>query len=93
MTALLEARIEIEGQEPLLIKDTFSGSSYSGGRAPQALYGQVANFVSQLVTNPYKAVRINRIDCKTTILPGRRTADVRTRLSEARLASDWCRAS
>jgi hypothetical protein len=76
MTALMEATIDVEGQEPLVIKDTYSGSSYSGGRAPQALYGQVASFLSQLVTNPFKPVRINRIDCKTTIQPGRKTADI-----------------
>jgi hypothetical protein len=76
MTAVMEVRIEIEGQEPLIIKDTFSGSSYSGGRAPQSLYGQVANAVSQIVGNPYTTVRVNRIDCKTTIVEGRLTADI-----------------
>src|SRR5262249_34566815 len=52
MTAQFSARIELDGHEPLVIKDTFSG--FSGGRAPQALYTQVAQAVSLLVHNPYK---------------------------------------
>src|SRR5262249_40068900 len=76
LTADLEARIEIEGHEPVVIKDTFSGSSYSGGRAPQALYNPVANVVSLLAYNTHKPVRISRIDCATHIRPGRTTADI-----------------
>jgi hypothetical protein len=74
MTADLEARIEVEGHAPLLIKDTFSG--FSGGRAPQALYGQVASAVSLLTQNPCRPLRINRIECETTIHAGRRSADI-----------------
>jgi hypothetical protein len=60
----------------VVINDTFSGSSYSGGRAPQALYNQIAGVVNLLSYNSYKPVRIKRIDCETHILPGRRTADI-----------------
>ena len=74
MTADLQARIEIEGQPPVLIKDTFSG--FSGGRAPQALYSQVAAAVSILSNNPYRPLRINRIECETQIHAGRRSADI-----------------
>jgi hypothetical protein len=74
MTADMEARIEIEGHAPLLLKDTFSG--FSGGRAPQALYSQVASAVSLLTQNPYRPLRIQRIDCETTIHSGRRSADI-----------------
>jgi hypothetical protein len=74
LTADLYARIELDGLPPLVIKDTFSG--FSGGRAPAALYGQVASAVSLLTYNPYQPVRIKSIDCETHILPGRRTADV-----------------
>jgi hypothetical protein len=76
LTAELQARIEVEGRAPVVIHDTFSGSSYSGGRAPQALFGQVSAVVTLLTYNSYKPVRINRIDCETRILPGRRTADI-----------------
>jgi hypothetical protein len=76
LTADLKARIEIEGRPPVVIQDTFSGSSYSGGRAPQALYNQIANLVGLLVYNSYKPVRIKRIDCETQIYPGRRSADI-----------------
>jgi hypothetical protein len=74
LTAELSARIEIEGQQPVVYKDTFSG--FAGGRAPQALYTQVAAAVSLLNYNPYKQLRINRIDCETRILPGRHTAEI-----------------
>src|SRR5436309_1126047 len=48
LTAELQARIEVEGHDPVVIKDTYSGSSYSGGRAPQALYNQIAGVVNAL---------------------------------------------
>jgi hypothetical protein len=76
LTAELQARIEVEGHEPIILKDTFSGSSYSGGRAPQALYSQVTTLVGILNFNSYKPLRIQKIECDTTILPGRRTADI-----------------
>jgi hypothetical protein len=76
MTAQLQARIEVEGRQPLTIKDTFSGSGYSGGRAPQALFAQVAAVVNILTYNSFKPIRINRIECETHLLPGRRTAEI-----------------
>ncbi len=76
MTAQLQARIEVEGRQPLTIKDTFSGSGYSGGRAPQSLFAQVAAVVNILTYNSFKPVRINRIECETHLLPGRRTAEI-----------------
>lgn len=76
LTADLRTIIEVEGRAPVIIQDTYSGSSYSGGRAPQALYQQVAGVVNLLTFNSYKPVRINRIDCETHIHPGRRSADI-----------------
>jgi len=78
MTALFQAQVEVEGHAPIVIKDTYSGASYSGGRAPQALYSQVAGIVNLLTYNSYKPVRINRIDCETQVVPGRRTADIQS---------------
>ncbi len=74
MTADFQAKIELEGRPPLVVKDTFSG--FSGGRAPQALYSLVASSVSVLTNNPYRPVRINRIECETHIRAGRQTAEV-----------------
>src|SRR5438876_540824 len=71
MTAELQARIEVEGRPDIVIKDTFSGASYSGGRAPQALYSQIAAAVNLLTFNPYKPVRMERIECETHLIPGR----------------------
>src|SRR5438132_5713838 len=76
LTAELEARIEVEGHEPVFIKDVYSGSSYSGGRAPQALYTQVSALVNLLLYNSYQPIHIKRIDCDTRIETGRRTAEI-----------------
>jgi hypothetical protein len=76
MTAELSALVEIEGRRPLKICDTFSGPSYSGGRAPQALYSPVANVLQTLAYNPYGPVRVNRVECETRIQAGRRTAEI-----------------
>ena len=65
LTADMTCRIEVEGHDPVVVKDTFSGSSYSGGRAPQALYSPIGSIIQQLTYNTYKPVRINRIECDT----------------------------
>ena len=59
---------------PSIIKDTFSG--FSGGRAPTALYSQVAAMMGTLLFNPYKALTVKSIECETTIEPGRATAEI-----------------
>src|SRR5438876_1533091 len=76
MTAELQARIEVEGRPDIVIKDTFSGASYSGGRAPPALYSQIAAAVNLLTFNPYNPVRLKQIDCETHLVPGRQTAEI-----------------
>jgi hypothetical protein len=76
LTAEMEARIEMEKGEPIVLRDTFSGASYSGGRAPRALFGQVANVVNLLTGNDMQPVRLTRIECSTRISEGRRTADI-----------------
>ncbi|HEV3084573.1 MAG TPA: SpoIVB peptidase S55 domain-containing protein [Gemmataceae bacterium] len=76
LTAELQARLEIEGHEPVVINDIYSGSSYSGGRAPQALYNQISSLVNILAYNPYQPVHIKRVECDTRIQPGRRTAEI-----------------
>ncbi len=76
LTADLHVRIEVEGHAPVVLHDTFSGSSFSGGRAPAALYMQVAQVVQTLTYNTYKQVPIKSIHCTTKITGGRRTADI-----------------
>jgi hypothetical protein len=74
MTADLEARIEVAGREPIVIKDTFSG--FSGARAPQALYSQIGAVISLLTRNAFQPVRLERIECQTHVRPGRCTAEI-----------------
>jgi hypothetical protein len=76
MTAEMVARIEIEGREPVVVKDTFSGGSYAGGRGASALYQQVAAIVSVLTNNPYEPARIKQIVCETTVRTGRTSAEI-----------------
>lgn len=74
MTAELQARIDIEGRDPIVINDTFSG--LSGSRAPMALYAQVGAVVNILTRNAFQSVRLKGIECRTQIRPGRRTAEI-----------------
>jgi hypothetical protein len=76
LTAHLKARIELEGAEPVVLEDTFSG--FSGSQAPAAVYRQVSSTVSMLTYNPHRTLRIKRIDCETRIEPGRQTAEIET---------------
>ncbi len=76
MTARMEARIELAGRDPIIISDTFSGSSVSGGRAPRALYNPVAAVLSTLAYNDFQPIRVTRVDCTTQISEGRRTAEI-----------------
>src|SRR5581483_7135862 len=74
LTADLMVRIELEGQAPIIIKDTYSG--IGGSRAPSALYSQVGAVVNLLMNNSYKPVRITGISSETQIHAGRRTAEI-----------------
>lgn len=74
MTARFRAVIELEHFKTIEINDTYSG--FSGGRAPSALYSQVASMVSLLTRNEFKQVRIKRIECDTKIFDGRQSADI-----------------
>src|SRR5262245_62152369 len=76
ITAVLNVRVEVEGYDAIVIRDVFSGSSISGGRAPQSLYGQVASLVGLLTTTTLEPLRITRIDAETEIQTGRRSAEI-----------------
>ncbi len=76
MTALLKVTVALEGQQPLVLHDTYSGSNFSGGRAPQALFGQVNALLNLLTFHPFQPVRLQRLDCVAEILPGRKTAEI-----------------
>ncbi len=76
VTAELEARFELEGYQPIVVKDTLSGTSFSGSRGPQNLYQQLGTIINLLNQNPYQPIVVKKIDCTTRILPGRKTADV-----------------
>ncbi|HEV3143740.1 MAG TPA: SpoIVB peptidase S55 domain-containing protein [Gemmataceae bacterium] len=76
MTAAFTVRIEIEGHEPIVIRDRYAGASYSGGRAPAALYNPVALLVQQILSNPFEPVRFTKIECETEIQPGRNSAEI-----------------
>ncbi|HKI33621.1 MAG TPA: SpoIVB peptidase S55 domain-containing protein [Gemmataceae bacterium] len=76
MTAEMTCRIEVEGRDPVVVQDTFSGSSYSGGRAPSALYNPIGSIIYQLTYNSYKPVRLKKVECETVLKPGRVSADI-----------------
>ncbi len=76
MTANLKVRIDVEGREPVVLNDIFSGSAISGNRAPQAIFTQVGMLLNQMNFNYFDDVQINKIDCLTEIIAGRRTAEI-----------------
>lgn len=74
LTAHLKAKVEVEGYEPLVIDDVYSG--FSGARAPAAVYGPIHSVLSQLSHNPHKTLRIKRVSCETRMESGRQTAEI-----------------
>jgi hypothetical protein len=76
ITASFKLRIEMEGHEPIVIRDRYAGASYSGGRAPAALYNPVALLVQQILSNPFEQVRFTKIECETEIEAGRHSAEI-----------------
>ncbi|HLW68665.1 MAG TPA: SpoIVB peptidase S55 domain-containing protein [Gemmataceae bacterium] len=76
ITAAFTLRIEMEGHEPIVIRDRYAGASYSGGRAPAALYNPVALLVQQILSNPFEKVRFTKIECETEIEAGRHSAEI-----------------
>src|SRR5205823_12635107 len=69
-------RIDVEGRQPVILNDVFSGASISGNRAPQALFAQASVLLNQMNYNSIANVKINKIECTTEISAGRRTADI-----------------
>jgi hypothetical protein len=76
MTADMEVKIELDGREPIVLRDTFSGSSVSGGRAPSALFQPIAQMAGAIQNNPFGEARIKSIECQTVVRTGRITAEV-----------------
>jgi hypothetical protein len=76
LTADLDVRIELENRPPLIIRDKYSGPTYAGGRAPGALYSQVAALLFALTSSPFEPIRIQRVDCETRLSAGRISAEI-----------------
>ena len=76
MSARVKARIEIDGQEPLVMDDWFAGTMFSGDRAPAMLYAPLGLLVQQLGSNSFETLRVKSVECTTQVHPGRRAADI-----------------
>jgi len=76
ITANLKLKIEIEGREPLVLDDVFSGSLLAGPRGPSTLFQQVSLLLNQMNFNPIGVMPVKRIECVTEIRHGRRTAEI-----------------
>lgn len=76
MTAVFTARIEIEGHDPVVIRDVFAGVGIGGSRAAGAIYMPMSLYVNQILGLQFQPLQIKRIDCETEIHPGRRAADI-----------------
>jgi hypothetical protein len=84
LTAEIEATVRLKGEEPITLRDTFSGSRYTGPMGASSLFSPVAAMVNILVRNPMTPVRIESIDCRVNIEQGRRVASIES----VRLSSD-----
>jgi hypothetical protein len=76
MTADILLKVNMEGRPPLVLRDVFSGSTVSGGRAPMALYYPIAQMAASINDNPFGPVRITGIECETIVRSGRITAEI-----------------
>jgi hypothetical protein len=76
LTAQLSATIRLKDMEPITFSDTFSGPRYTGQMGASALFSPLASIVNILVRNSMAPVRIEAIDCKVQIEPGRKIAQI-----------------
>ena len=76
ITTDFRAKIYLKGHKPLIIEDSYSGSTYSGSRAARVIYNEVAELLSRLLNNSHEDVRVEKIECFTLIRKQRRTATI-----------------
>lgn len=87
LSAELKLRIDLEGEPPLVLQDVFSGTSFSGSRAPLALYIQVSALLSQLQNHSFAPIVVKKVSASTVFQPRRLTAEI----DQARLEKDIVR--
>jgi hypothetical protein len=86
LTARIKATVALQGHDPIVLDDTFSGPRYTGPMGAAALFSPVASIVNILVRNPMSPIRIESIACETEISPGRTAAAIESvRLDSDRL--------
>ncbi len=76
MSAHVKLRIDVEGHDPLLMEDWFSGPPFVGERAPQMLYSPVNHVLQMIGNNPFETLRIKSVECTTEVQAGRRSAEI-----------------
>ena len=76
LTAEMETRFEFENRPAVVIHDLYSGPSFAGGRAPAALFSQIAGVIQTLTYNQFQPVRIKRIACDIHLSTGRQSAEI-----------------
>lgn len=84
LTARLIATIDIEGRDPITLRDTVSGPKFTGPLGPASLFGPVSSLTGLLMQNEFAPVRIKSITCDVEIEAGRTTASI----DSLRLVSD-----
>lgn len=75
-TISFTCRIDLEGYDPIIIKDSFAGPAFAGAKAPPAVFNPVSSLLSQLLNQPAKPIRIRQIDCETEVRSGRDAAEI-----------------
>jgi hypothetical protein len=83
MTARVKVSIAIEGRQPLVLEDIYSGASYSGAKGPPAMFGPVGMILQQINANNFENLRVQAVEATIDILAGRRTADIESAMLES----------
>lgn len=67
LTVKMRATVELEGFEPLVMEDIYSGAQYAGGRGLLRVFAPLANMLNILANNAFQRPRITAVTCETEI--------------------------
>ena len=76
LTMRMDATIDLEGQEPIRWRDSYSGLSYAGSDGALRLLGQIASIVGGLSRSPFGQARLNEINCTLDLTAERTSATI-----------------
>ena len=76
VTIEFDGRINVQGHEPLVVRDRFSGPAFAGSRGMGALFGTMATVVNALVRNSFEVVPVKSVEAHLRVIPRRLSAKI-----------------